>query len=177
MSLPHYPDYKDSETRLIGEIPSHWSLKKLKFLLADTTDSIKIGPFGSQLTSDMLTDDGFKVYGQENVIAQDFSRGTRFISPAKYAELSVYTVKPRDVLITMMGTSGRCAIVPDDAVAGVMDSQAAGKRDFGAAGREQHKGAVCELARPVAGTDARHHGCTRCAHNDERSGAQLGADS
>ena len=30
--LPRYESYKDSGVQWLGEIPSHWSVKKLKFL-------------------------------------------------------------------------------------------------------------------------------------------------
>jgi type I restriction enzyme, S subunit len=71
----------------------------------------------------MLEDHGqYKVYGQENVITNDFTRGDRFISMSKFRELSVYEIRPGDILITMMGTSGRCAIVPKTVMPGIMDS-------------------------------------------------------
>jgi type I restriction enzyme S subunit len=123
MSLLRYPKYKDSGVEWLGEVPEHWEIKQVRHLVNDGNDGMKIGPFGSQLTSEALDEAGeFKVYGQENVIATDFQRGSRFISKAKFSELSVYEIRPGDILVTMMGTSGRCAKVPEELTPGIMDS-------------------------------------------------------
>lgn len=122
MSFPKYESYKASGVEWLGEVPEHWELKRISHLIRQSFDGMKIGPFGSQLTSQMLSDVGFKVYGQENVIANDFNRGERFISEDKFRELKVYEIKPEDILVTMMGTSGRCAIAPNDIKVGIMDS-------------------------------------------------------
>jgi type I restriction enzyme S subunit len=63
-----------------------------------------------------------RFYGQENVIASDFDRGIRFISKDKFEELAAYVVRPGDILVTMMGTSGRCATAPATLQLGIMDS-------------------------------------------------------
>jgi type I restriction enzyme S subunit len=39
---------------------------------------------------------------------------TRFVDPKKAAKLKRYRVRPRDLMITIMGTVGRCCLVPDD---------------------------------------------------------------
>lgn len=123
MSFPRYPAYKDSGFEAVPKIPERWVPIRLRFLLRDGYDGIKIGPFGSQLTSDMLDDAGdYKVYGQEHVIANDFDRGSRYIDRAKFEELTAYEIKSGDLLVTMMGTSGRCDVVPSKIVPGVMDS-------------------------------------------------------
>ncbi len=123
MSLPRYPKYKDSGVQWLGEVPEHWEIKRIRHLISDGPEGMKIGPFGSQLKTEMLEDDGeFKVYGQENVIACDFQRGDRFISKARFSELSVYEISVGDNLITMMGSSGRCALVPENITSGIMDS-------------------------------------------------------
>ena len=119
--LKPYPAYKDSGVSWLGEVPSHWDVSALRRKLRPV-DGIKIGPFGSQLKLEQMVPSGYKVYGQANVIAKDFVRGTKFVEQEKFNELSACVVLPGDLLVTMMGTSGRCACVPDDAVMGIMDS-------------------------------------------------------
>ena len=122
MSLPRYDSYKDSGVEWIGEIPAGWECKCLRYLLLPGNHGIKIGPFGSALKSEYLTPDGYKVYGQENVINDDFERGFRHIDENKFQELEVYEILPGDLLITMMGTTGLAKLVPDKIKKGIMDS-------------------------------------------------------
>ena len=116
-----YPTYKDSGVEWLGEVPEHWEVCKLRRKLR-TPDGIKIGPFGSQLKLEQMSPSGYKVYGQANVIARDFARGTKFVNQEKFDELSACEVLPGDLLVTMMGTSGRCTHVPEDTAMGIMDS-------------------------------------------------------
>lgn len=84
--------------------------------------AIKIGPFGSQLRKEEMVSDGVKVYGQENVILGNWRVGDRRIRHSKYIALSSCEMKAGDVVLTMMGTIGRCAVFPEGAELGIMDS-------------------------------------------------------
>ena len=116
-----YPAYRDSGVEWIEEVPEEWEVIVLRRLL-DPVNGIKIGPFGSQLKSDIIQPTGFKVYGQENVIARNFDIGYRFVDEDKFKELAVCEIISGDIVVTMMGTTGRCQVVPKDIQKGIMDS-------------------------------------------------------
>jgi type I restriction enzyme S subunit len=117
-----YPAYKDSGVEWLGDIPAHWGVCALRRKLFRGAGSIKIGPFGSALKLEIMVQEGFKVYGQEHVIARDFSRGSKYIDHAKFSELAACEIRPRDILVTMMGSTGRSAVVPEGIEKGIMDS-------------------------------------------------------
>ena len=37
MSVPAYPDYKDSGVEWLGKVPAHWTLSKIKYAYSFTT--------------------------------------------------------------------------------------------------------------------------------------------
>lgn len=75
---------------------------------------MRSGPFGSSLLKDELVEEGIPLLGIDNVFQERFvSVFRRFVSRQKFIELIRYSVFPRDVIITIMGTVGRCCVVPD----------------------------------------------------------------
>ena len=69
----------------------------------------------------MYSDSGYRVYGQQQVIPDDFTIGNYYISEAKFSEMQRYQVFPGDVLVSVMGTVGRAAVVPEDVEPGIIN--------------------------------------------------------
>lgn len=99
-----------------------WEQRKLPDLLKKSTGAMKIGPFGSALKKDIYVSRGIKVYAQENIFKDDFSIGNYYITENKYKELQSCELFSGDIVISMMGTIGACAVFPEHAEKGIMNS-------------------------------------------------------
>ena len=107
---PHL--YKESQ---VGWIPREWLAAQLKDLLDDVDPAMRSGPFGSALLKEELVEAGFPLLGIDNVHAERFVADyTRFVTPRKFDQLVRYAVRADDLMITIMGTVGRCCLVPGD---------------------------------------------------------------
>jgi len=106
------------------EIPTNWDLLRVDELVADDDDAIRTGPFGSKLKKEYLVSEGVKVYEQRNVYDNDFTQGNRYVTQDRYeSELTSYDANPGDVLITLQGTIGDAAVLPDNAETGVINQK------------------------------------------------------
>ncbi len=105
----------------LPELPEGWGWVRLETIQAFGKHAVKAGPFGSALKKEFYVSDGFKIYGQEQVIRGDHAYGDYFISESKYADLSSCAVRPFDVLISLVGTIGKVLVLPELARPGIIN--------------------------------------------------------
>ena len=108
---------RDSGVEWLGDVPAHWEVKRIKHITHDSTS----GPYGSSLTKAMYSLAGIRVYGQQQVIANDFALGDYYISEELFSGMRRYEVFPEDILVTVMGTIGCVAVVPGRVERGIIN--------------------------------------------------------
>ncbi|MDX2206023.1 MAG: hypothetical protein SFU57_00105 [Gemmatimonadales bacterium] len=112
---------KPSGVEWLGEVPAHWIVGPLKFLV-DPDGGIQMGPFGGMLLDLRSDDTGYKVFGQENTISGDFSLGARWIDSQRYTSLQSYWLESGDIVLTRKGSLGNARLVGELPSPGIIDS-------------------------------------------------------
>ena len=102
-------------------VPNGWEVKNLEDLEGSDRPVVKAGPFGSSLKKEFYTKTGYKIYGQEQVIADDAFYGDYYIDEERYRSLRSCAVEPDDILISLVGTIGKVLLVPENAQPGVIN--------------------------------------------------------
>jgi type I restriction enzyme S subunit len=98
-----------------------WTSVKLGDLGGGERPAIKAGPFGSSLKKNVYTKSGYKVYGQEQVIAGDAHAGNYYISQMTFEALRSCEVRAGDILLSVMGTIGKVLVIPHNAEPGIIN--------------------------------------------------------
>jgi type I restriction enzyme S subunit len=89
--------------------------QSMEALLAPGPDAMRSGPFGSELLASELRSSGIPLLGIDNIEEDRFvPRYSRFVDLVKFRELQRYEVRPGDIIVTIMGTVGRCCVVPEN---------------------------------------------------------------
>ena len=110
MKFPAHPKYKPSGSEWLGDVPEHWEVKRLGYVVS------KIGsgktPRGG---ADVYQSDGVMLIRSQNV----YDTGLHlddvvFVDESVDEAMTGTRVRPHDVLLNITGASlGRCAIVPN----------------------------------------------------------------
>jgi type I restriction enzyme M protein len=95
------------------DIDTNWKWSKIEDVATEGKNSIKAGPFGSSVKKEIYVKDGYKVYGQEQVIKGDINYGNYYIDKQTYKSLESCSIKAGDILISLVGTYGKLLVVPE----------------------------------------------------------------
>ena len=98
-----------------------WTKHRIDELGNGRRPVLKAGPFGSSVTKSTYQVSGYKVYGQQEVVAKDLDAESYFVSMSAFNKHKSCAVEPGDILMTMMGTIGRVYRVPDGAPEGIIN--------------------------------------------------------
>lgn len=109
------------EWRKINNTENEWVVTSITELIEKEKHSLKAGPFGSALKKECYVTNGYKVYGQEQVIAGDENIGDYYIDENKYQELISCKIAPNDILISLVGTVGKVLVLSNSCKQGIIN--------------------------------------------------------
>lgn len=99
----------------------NYDIKTVEQVALKEKNGIKAGPFGSSLKKEFYVEKGYKIYGQEQVIKDDFSYGDYYIDENRYKSLESCKIQKDDILISLVGTFGKISVVPEKFELGIIN--------------------------------------------------------
>lgn len=121
--LPENPRLNPSGLDWLGDIPTHWGrANKLARLASRRKHSFVNGPFGSDLLTSEISDEGVPVIYIRDISAGRYSRTSDgCVTPDKDKQLNFCRVDPGDVLIAKVGDPpGAAAVYPASEPSGIV---------------------------------------------------------
>lgn len=103
----------------VGMIPWDWEVKSLEKVCMD--GGIVRGPFGGSLKKEMFISSGYKVYEQKNAIYKNIELGQYFVDASKYREMSRFSIRAGDFIVSCSGTIGKIYRIPERAPEGIIN--------------------------------------------------------
>ena len=98
-----------------------WKWVCFEQICENDNNALKAGPFGSALKKSDCAEDGYKIYGQEQVISGQESLETYRVTESKYHQLKSCATKSGDMLISLVGTIGKILILSEHAEVGIIN--------------------------------------------------------
>lgn len=87
-----------------------------------SSDDIKCGPFGTQLSKDEYQDEGVAVWEIPQINSYFTTQPTHFLTVEKAEQLKAYSIISGDIAMSRKGNVGRCALFPDNFDCGIIHS-------------------------------------------------------
>jgi type I restriction enzyme S subunit len=112
---------KKSPDPLFASSPEGWEWVSFEHIAENDNNALKAGPFGSALKKSDCIESGYKVYGQEQVIAGNEQLATYYVNDEKFQQLLSCSVKAGDILISLVGTIGKVLILSESAEQGIIN--------------------------------------------------------
>lgn len=114
--LPEITEYEQP-----FQLPESWEWVKFDYIAENCKSALKAGPFGSSLKKSMYVEKGYKIYGQEQVISGDENLGDYYINQEKFDTLESCSIKPGDILISLVGTIGKVLVLSEECQPGIIN--------------------------------------------------------
>lgn len=111
---------KNTFLEMFGD-PNKFDIKTIKELACKEKYSLSSGPFGSSLTSKHYTNDGVIVLRGKNISSGKLDLSdVKYISDKKALELVRSEIKPGNVVIVAVGSSGTAYLIPNNLPKAIM---------------------------------------------------------
>ncbi|MCK9460078.1 MAG: restriction endonuclease subunit S [Proteobacteria bacterium] len=106
------------------EVPRGWEWCKMDSLVFSLKNDLRTGPFGSSLHKADHRKNGVPVWGIETISKRGSFTGKNkiFVDSSKAIELSSFSVKAGDIIVSRSGTVGELCRLPDDIPDGLLST-------------------------------------------------------